>query len=339
MKNKITLVIAFAVSITSAWAQCSPCNIPFVNSSAATGTSADVTMSVPPGVQPGDVMIAAIHIGWCNSGPVITPPAGWTLINNTSNTGPGCGASNTTIQLATFYKVVTNAEPLNYTFTGNASNQEYVGAIVAYTNVNAAAPIDASSTFGTQEMCSNIVADSVITTSPCRRLVAAFFCSVNSSATNIVPQSSLTERADVSTTGNHPWGNENLSVADELFTTSGNTGNRTAYLTGCSGNSWVTGAQLIALACNTSTAADENFLNSAITVTPDASGESFQIRVDKENFTDARAEVYNLSGEKIFSSPISGSTFRINVASQPGGIYFVEVKTSRQVFRTKIIKR
>src|SRR5687767_11325517 len=123
MKKQIFTLLLLVLSVARASAQCSPCTIPFVASSQAIGNSASVTIAKPTGVAQNDVMIAAIHIGWCNSGPTVTPPNGWTLINHTSNTGPGCGSGNTSKQLHTFYKVVSNVEPPNYTFTGNASNQ------------------------------------------------------------------------------------------------------------------------------------------------------------------------------------------------------------------------
>jgi len=246
MKRNLLLVTILFVSYLSSYSQCA-CSTPtFIASAQGTGNSTGVTVPKPTGVVQGHLMIAAIHVGWCNSGSAITPPAGWTLINSTSNTGSGCGSSNTSIQLATFYKVAGAAEPANYAFTAT-SNQFYVGGIVAYSGANTVTPIMASSNNGAQDLCASIVASGVTTTVSCTRLVGVFFCSVNSSLNNIIPQGSMTERVDVGTTGNHPWGNENLEIADEAFSTMGATGNRTAGLSGCSSNGWVTGAQLIAI--------------------------------------------------------------------------------------------
>ncbi len=100
---------------------------------------------------------------------------------------------------------------------------------------------------GAQDLCASIVASGVTTSVSCTRIVGVFFCSVNSSLNNIVPPGSMTERFDVGTSGNHPWGNENLEVADEAINVMGATGNRTSGLQGCSSNGWVTGAQLIAI--------------------------------------------------------------------------------------------
>ncbi len=337
MKKIFTLLVS-ALAITQAMAQCANCPIPFINSSQATGTQVSVTVNKPNGVNAGDVMIAAIHIGWCNSGPNVTPPNGWTLINYTSNTGPGCGSGNTTKQLATFYKVAGAVEPANYTFTGNAANQEYVGGIVAYSGVNTSMPINASSTFGMQDLCTSIVASSVTTTVSCTRLVAVFFCSVNSSATNIVPQNSLTERVDVNTTGNHPWGNENLEMSDELFTAMGATGNKTAFLTGCSGNSWVTGGQLIALACNSSTGMNENALAGLVSISPNPTNGKFTLRIS--NAAELRiknAEIYNALGEKIYHSELLASNSELDLSSQPKGIYFLKLFSEHGTIVKKIV--
>ncbi|MEW6469940.1 MAG: T9SS type A sorting domain-containing protein [Bacteroidota bacterium] len=341
MKKQLLSALAIAFSVAQAAAQCSPCTIPFVAASQATGNSASVTIPIPAGVVQGDVMIAAIHHGWCNNGPAVIAPNGWTLINYTSNTGSGCGSSNTTIQLATFYKVAGASEPANYTFTGNSSNQAYVGGIVAYSGVNTANPIHMNSNNGAQDACNNLLATGFTTTQPCTRLVAVFFCSVNNSATNIVPQNSLTERVDVSTTGNNPWGNENLEIADELMMTAGATGNKTAALTGCSSTGWVTGAQLIALSCQAITGQGEHSLSEMFTVIPNPSTGKFNLKMAEfENLRTAKLEIYNLVGEKIYSAnfqTVSSSNFQIDLSTQPKGIYFLRVSTLEGVITRKIV--
>ncbi len=112
MKRNLFLTVILFLSFLRSQSQCA-CSIPtFVAASQTVGTSSGVDIPKPAGVQPGHLMIAAVHVGWCNSGSVVTPPAGWTLINHTSNTGSGCGSSNTSKQLATFYKIATVLNPL-----------------------------------------------------------------------------------------------------------------------------------------------------------------------------------------------------------------------------------
>jgi hypothetical protein len=335
MKKQLLLFIAGSLASLQLLAQCTSCPIPYVASSQAVGTSAGVTVNKPTGVQPGDLMIAAIHIGWCNSGPAVTAPSGWILINYTSNTGTGCGSQNTSKQLHTFYKIVGNAEPSSYTFTGNASNQYYVGAIVAYSGVNTTTPINASSTFGTQDACNNIVANSVTTTASCTRLVGVFFCSVNSSQTNIVPQNSMTERVEVSTTGNHPWGNEDVEVADEFMSAMGVSGNRTAGLTGCSSTGWVTGGQLIALNCQSSTGMSDVPISSLVSVSPNPSSGVLNIVFAGNRDSSADVEIYNTLGEKVFVSAQVSSFIDLGTLSK--GIYFMKIILQEGTVTKKIV--
>lgn len=335
MKKQLLLLFAASFASLQSFAQCTNCPIPFVAASQATGTSVGVTVNIPAGVQPGDLMIAAIHIGWCNSGPAVTAPIGWTLINHTSNTGSGCGSQNTSKQLHTFYKVATNAEPANYTFTGNASNQYYVGAIVAYSGVNTTTPINASSTFGMQDACNNIVANSVTTTTTCTRLVGVFFCSVNSSQTNIIPQNSMTERVEVSTTGNHPWGNEDVEVADEFMGAMGASGNKTAGLSGCSSTGWVTGGQLIALNCQSSTGMDDVSISNLVSVSPIPTNGILNILFAGNVERKAEVEVYNALGEKVFVSAQVSSLIDLGALNK--GIYFMKIILPEGTVTKKIV--
>ncbi len=334
MKKPILLFVLFTFIVLKTFAQCPTCT--YVASSQAVGNTTDVTIAKPTGVMPNDVMIAAIHDGWCNSGSTVTAPAGWTLISNTSNTGPGCGSANTSIQLSTFYRVAGASEPLSYTFTGN-TNQLYVGGIVAYSGVSTATTINASSNYGAQELCASIVADSVTTTASCTRLVAVFFCSVNSSLNNIVPQNSLTERVDVGTTGNHPWGNENLEISDEIMSSAGSTGNKTAYLTGCSGASWVTGAQLIALECSSVTSVPNNNSLSGLNVVIHNTGSGvFELSLNENLFHPSQIYIYDCFGRMIRTGEIRENKTSIDLTTQAKGIYIVKVTTSAGSYIQKI---
>lgn len=336
MRKIYIALLAAAFSVTLASAQCA--NVcTFVASAQATGNSSGVTINKPVGVAPNDVMVAAIHVGWCNSGSSVTPPLGWTLIAETSNTGSGCGSSNTSKQLATFYKVAGNAEPTTYTFTGS-SNQFYVGGIVAYSGVNTVSPINASSNFGTQDSCSQIRATSVTTTAPCTKLIGVFFCSVNYSATNIVPPGSMTERVDVGTTGNHPWGNENLEMADEMIFGSGATGSRTAALSGCNSDGWVTGAQLIALECESGLAVPNPLpVQNLFSVFPNPSSGKMEITLREKPAPGCTLEMYDCVGRMVKTMAINASSTTADLSDQPKGIYFLKLLTAQGSVVQKIV--
>ncbi len=334
MKKNYILALLFLFSVMQASAQCaSSCS--YISSTQGIGGSSVVTLVKPTGVVANDVMIAAIHSGWCGASS-ITAPAGWTLINSTSNTGPGCGSTNTQILLATYYKVAGPSEPGAYVFTGSSA-QYLVGGIVAYTDVNPTTPINASSSFGAQEACANIVANSVNTTAACTRLVSVFACSVNSSATNIVPQVSLTERLDASTTGNHPWGNENLEISDEAILSAGATGNRTAALSGCSGLSWATAGQLIALECQTTTSVDDQFSSSSYLVSPNPSSGVFEIAMQNKNTPKCKMEVYDCLGKVMKVREIEEMKTTIDLSNLPKGIYFLKLVSTEGTLVKKIM--
>ncbi|MFL5762435.1 MAG: T9SS type A sorting domain-containing protein [Bacteroidia bacterium] len=308
--------------------------ITFVSSAQAVGSTVNVTVSAPSGIMANDVLIAAVHCGWCNSGGPITAPAGWIAINQTSNTGSGCGSSNTTIQLATFYKIATASEPSTYTFTGN-TNQLYVGGIAAYRGVNTTTPINMNSNNGAQDACGAITTTGVTTTSACTKLVNIFICSVNSSATNIIPTASLTERLDVSTTGNHPWGNENLEISDENFSSAGATGNRTAALSGCSGTGWVTAGQMIALECASATGIEESVLNS-FAVNPNPSNGQLTISISSVN-QKCELQICDQLGRILRSENLQKSQTTIDASELPKGIYFVKIISAEGTAVRKIV--
>ena len=329
MKKIYFLILLSAISFIKISAQCT-----FIASSQATGNSTGVTVNKPVGVVQNHVMVAAIHVGWCNSGSSITAPAGWTLIAQTSNTGSGCGPSNTTIQLATFYKVAGPAEPMIYAFTGS-TNQFYVGGIVAYSGVNIVTPINAGSNNGAQDACAALVANSVTTTVTNSTLIGVFFCSVNNSLNNIIPPNSMTERVDVGTTGNHPWGNENLEIADQTLSSAGPTGSRTAGLSGCSSTGWVTGAQLIALTCGPATGQSEETFSGIFSVSPNPSSGLFEISLETHRLM--VLEVYDHLGRSIVREEIRGRKAVLDLTTQPKGIYFLKIVSSGGTSLQKIV--
>ena len=333
--KKIYFIILSALFSLQVNSQCaSTCS--FVSTATAVGTSSSVTIAKPSGIVPGDVMIAAIHVGWCNSGSTITGPAGWTSIGQTSNTGTGCGSTNTTRQLATFYKVVTNSEPLNYTFSGT-SNQYYVGGIAAYTGVYSPSPIHMASSKGNQDDCTNIVTNNITTTVTCTRLISVFFCSVNSSKTNIIPQASLTERFDIGTTGNHPWGNENVELSDEPMLSAGATGVKSASLSTCSGTGWVTGAQIIALNCALTTSIQDKSLQGLSTIIPNPSAGIFEISLSEDILNNATYEIHDCVGKLVKRSEIKEKKTMVDLSTEAKGIYFLKISSAKGTILQKII--
>jgi MSHA biogenesis protein MshQ len=94
-----------------------------------------LTINVPAGTVAGDIMIASIAVR--TSAVLITPPAGWSA---QAATVQNAGASS---RQQIFTRVATAGEPANYTWTFDLAHSGAVGAILSYSGVDTAAPIDA----------------------------------------------------------------------------------------------------------------------------------------------------------------------------------------------------
>jgi MSHA biogenesis protein MshQ len=94
-----------------------------------------LTINVPAGTVAGDVMVATIAVR--TSAVLITPPAGWSAQAATVQ-----NAGNSSRQQI-FYRVATGGEPASYTWTFDLPHSGAAGAILSYSGVDTAAPIDA----------------------------------------------------------------------------------------------------------------------------------------------------------------------------------------------------
>ena len=91
-------------------------------------------MAVPPGVQPGWLLVATIG---GESTPVVTAPAGWTAV------APPLLYPGGQTSLRSFWHVATASEPPSYTFTLNTRRRTSAG-MIAYSGVKAPNPIAAT---------------------------------------------------------------------------------------------------------------------------------------------------------------------------------------------------
>lgn len=115
-----------------------PTPVPLITTrSVATGSTSTadnhVTVNVPAGVQPLDVMIAQVAVRG-GSALTLVAPAGWNLVRRDN-------AGKTLAQAVYQRTVTTDPEPANYTWTFNAGNNA-AAAIVDYIGVSSAIPID-----------------------------------------------------------------------------------------------------------------------------------------------------------------------------------------------------
>ena len=181
---------------------------------AAAGTNTGATsllISRPVAAVAGDVLVAAITV---RSTPIITPPAGWSLVRS--------DARVSTFSQAVYVHVAGGSEPASYTWTFSTS-QTALGTIAAFSGVDTANPIVANSGLATSSSTA-ITAPSLTVGVADTRLVG-FFGIVGK--TTISPAAGMTERIEsVSPAG--ASAKMTVELADQPNPASGSTGTRTA---------------------------------------------------------------------------------------------------------------
>lgn len=139
-----------------------------INSSPTAGAP---TVSKPSGVVDNDVMIASVsyysNSAQNNSVPTVTPPAGWTLLRRTTNTGNGF------IGLIIYYKVASS-EGSSYTWGVSGGGSSLLIGISAYSGVDTSSPIDVENGQSVTAVGSSYSTPSITTTVTNARIVTNF---------------------------------------------------------------------------------------------------------------------------------------------------------------------
>lgn len=102
----------------------------------APGGPAGLTINKPTGTITGEVMVASIAATPDTVG--ITPPSGWTIVQNTVQT------EDAGSHLITYYKIATVSEPANYSWSFSADHTGAVGGIATFSGVDTTSPIVSS---------------------------------------------------------------------------------------------------------------------------------------------------------------------------------------------------
>jgi hypothetical protein len=180
-------------------------------SSAANTTATTLVIPAPAGVVAGDALLASVA---ARGAPVLTPPAGWTLVR--------LDLSGGTIRQAVYVKIAGASEPASYSF-GLSSAQSAAGGIVAYSGVDPTTPIDAH---GGQINTSSVTstAPSITTTGVNRMLVGLF---AKSTLTTHTPPAGMTERFDQQVPAANQY-KVTVSATDQPLAAAGATGTRVA---------------------------------------------------------------------------------------------------------------
>lgn len=180
--------------------------------SSAQGVSvSSLAVSAPAGVKEGDMMIAAVTT---RSTPVITPPAGWTLIRDDSVSG--------TLTQSLYRKAATAAEPEIYQW--NFSEPVNAAAVVtAYSGIDTVVPIEDDSGRTDSSADTTVAADSV-TVSTANAQIAGFFSIAQDTA--LAAPESMSEREEVRVTAESS--SLTVMIADAIEEETGATGTKTA---------------------------------------------------------------------------------------------------------------
>ncbi len=214
-------------------------------SQTATGTNT-VTINKPAGLQVGDVMLATISYNETSNNidlDVAPTSTGWTLIQDVSLDIDG---GDDEWRGAVFYKVAVASDltATNYLFDLDDDTDGAVGAIVAFTGVDASMPFDVAPGTLNVTNSTTITANSITTTSPNTAIIMLAAISDNNTVTDnswtTTSPGALTELFDANT----PTANQSqVAGAWAIKATTGVTGNGTATQSGTDES----GAILIAL--------------------------------------------------------------------------------------------
>ena len=189
-------------------------------SASGTRYAVSITIPAPVGVQLGDVLIAGLYV---LDQPAMTAPAGWTRVRRDGSA-------------ASYVRVAGASEPASYkwTFTGKHTA---AGGIVAYSGVNAAAPIQ-SANGKVNGSSTSITAPSVTTSKPGTMVLGIFGVGRK---TTVTPPAGMKERVDIASTNDAR--NATVEVSQVVVPAPSATGPKVAKATLAGGNA----GQLIAL--------------------------------------------------------------------------------------------
>jgi RHS repeat-associated protein len=152
-----------------------------------------LSIATPAGVQPNDVMIAAV--GFNNASAGVTPPSGWTLVRRMNN------AAATSNALAVYRRSAQTGEPAAHAWT-LAGGAFLVGGIQAFSGVDSANPVDVENGQTTPSATTHAT-PSVTTTLANTMVVTAH---VLASAGTWSPPSGMTESFDRPSGANNATG-------------------------------------------------------------------------------------------------------------------------------------
>ncbi len=179
------------------------------SSQVAGSDTTSLTISVPGGTQENDLLLAAIST---DGQETVTAPSGWILVRQRITND---GSANEDVALAVFYRVASNPEPADYTFSWT-NNEQATGAILRYSGIDYSDPIDVHAR---NRGNSAQPRPRRVTTTVDDTMVVRFFGSDDDEAP-FTTHADYTERVELeSNTGN---GTTTLGIADSVQVLAGN---------------------------------------------------------------------------------------------------------------------
>ena len=168
----------------------------------STATSS-ITLNTPSGVVSGDLLLVVITARG-GTDVTITPPTGWTLLPGSDQT------STTVIRSAMFYQIYSSGSNFAFTFGGSTPSQKAVGVISAYSGVDPANPINATTSVA-KAAAAPMAANAVTTTVANTMLVTAFGIGRSNTPTSTTGN---TMRGATSTSGGNATTNTSVGLQD-----------------------------------------------------------------------------------------------------------------------------
>jgi MSHA biogenesis protein MshQ len=195
-----------------------------------------IKVDAPAGTVANDVMLAAVFVRGATADarktPVVTAPAGWTLIRRDDHSMDGVvggGAS-----LLSYYRVATASEPATFTWTFDTDRLAVAG-VASYSGVSTSSPLDGNSGAPSTAEYSKTIAGPSLTTTVPNAMVVGFF-GLHEGAQVITAPAGMTERAQRTSpepvAGTRPFAsNLTFEIADESRAVAGATGKKEATST------------------------------------------------------------------------------------------------------------
>ena len=89
--------------------------------------------------------------------------------------------------------------------------------------------------------------------------------------------------------------------------------------------------------CSSVSAIEENLIENLIFVYPNPSSGIFQLNFDNMQLAKEELEIYNVSGEKVYTVANIKQQMQIDLSALPTGIYFVKVYDGTKIYNQKIV--